>query len=193
MSLGEIAKRIEKCKACPLYKTCTKKVPGEGPKDARVFLVGEAPGRVEDETGRPFVGAAGKFLNELLLSAGLSRERVFIGNLVKCRPPGNRDPTEEEINACAHFLDEQLSVVRPRVIVTLGRFSSEYIFQKYGLKWGKISDMHGKVFNIHTLFGLLLIIPMYHPAAGLYHGETKKKIEEDWAALKELLSNGKVI
>jgi len=184
ISLESIARDINKCSKCSLSKTCNKKVPGSGSSTARIMLIGEAPGRNEDMLGKPFVGAAGKFLDELLAHAGLTRKDVFIGNMVKCRPPGNRDPTNQELDACSPFLDEQLSVIKPEVIIPLGRFAMSYMLDKYHLPNGRISELHGKIFNVNTLFGSLKLIPMYHPAAGLYQGSTKEKIIDDWKNLR---------
>ncbi len=190
-TLEEIARQIEECKACPLYKTRNKPVPGEGPEDAKIMLVGEAPGRNEDLQGRPFVGQAGKFLDELLDLAGLSREEVFIGNVVKCRPPGNRDPLPSEILACRHWLEEQFQVISPRVVVSLGRFSLAFFQEKFGIGKEPISKIHGKPIRIDTLVWHGWLVPMFHPAAGLYRGEVKAKIVEDWKALQEFFSKFK--
>ncbi len=188
-SLEEIAGKIELCQKCPLYKTRNKPVPGEGPSDARVMLVGEAPGRNEDLTGRPFVGQAGKFLDQLLGLAGLSREEVFIGNVVKCRPPGNRDPLPMEIEACSPWLDMQFQVISPIVVVTLGRFSMRHFQDRFQLAQDSISKVHGRPTRIDTLVWHGWLVPMYHPAAGLYRGEVKEKIVEDWKKFGQFLSS----
>ncbi len=185
--LADIAREIENCKACPLWRTRTKPVPGEGPENAKIMLVGEAPGRKEDLTGRPFVGAAGKFLDELLALAGLSREEVFIGNVVKCRPPGNRDPFPSEIQACKPWLEKQFQVISPRVVVTLGRFSLTFFQEKFGLPRDSISKIHGRQIRVDTLTWHGWLVPMYHPAAGLYRGEVKQAIIEDWKRFGEFL------
>ncbi len=187
MDLDEIAKKIEECRACPLWQTRTKPVPGEGPSNAEIMLVGEAPGRNEDLTGRPFVGAAGKFLDELLALAGLSRQDVFIGNVVKCRPPNNRDPLPIEIQACSPWLDMQFQVIQPRFVVTLGRFSLGYFQEKFGLPRESISKIHGQPIKVDTLVWHGYLVPMYHPAAGLYRGEVKQLIIEDWKKFGEFL------
>ncbi len=185
--LNDIAKEIEGCKACPLWQTRTKPVPGEGPEDAEIMLVGEAPGRNEDLTGRPFVGAAGKFLDELLSLAGLSRNDVFIGNVVKCRPPGNRDPLPAEIQACKPWLEKQFSAINPRVVVSLGRFSLSFFQEKFGLPGESISKIHGVPRRIDTLVWHGWLVPMYHPAAGLYRGEIKQAIIQDWKRFGEFI------
>ena len=181
-SLEKIEKEIKECKKCPLYKTRKNAVPGEGGFQRRIMFVGEAPGRREDELGRPFVGAAGKFLDELLASIGLSRKDVYITNIVKCRPPGNRDPTDEEIKLCSPYLDRQIAIMKPRIICPLGRFSAKYILEKFGFEMGKISKIQGKVFE-----GNILILPMYHPAAALYHQNLKNELYKSFEVLKSLL------
>ncbi len=181
-SLEKIEKEIKGCKKCPLYKTRKNAVPGEGGFQRRIMFVGEAPGRREDELGRPFVGAAGKFLDELLASIGLSRKDVYITNIVKCRPPGNRDPTDEEIKLCSPYLDRQIAVMKPRIICPLGRFSAKYILEKFGFEMDKISRVQGRVFE-----GEFLILPMYHPAAALYHQDLKNELYKSFEVLKSLL------
>jgi len=178
-SLEQIAGEIRVCTRCELHRTRTKSVPGEGPGDARVMLIGEAPGWNEDQQGRPFIGAAGKFLDELLAAAGLTRSEVFITNVVKSRPPGNRDPLPDETVACAPFLERQIEVIDPEVIVTLGRFSMA--------KWfpgERISRIHGQPKRV----GRRLIVPMYHPAAALHQQSLKATIQEDFGRLPRFLA-----
>ena len=179
-ALARIADEIVACARCELHKTRTKSVPGEGPADARIMLIGEAPGWNEDQQGRPFVGAAGRFLEELLASAGLTRGEVFITNVVKSRPPGNRDPLPDEIAACAPFLERQIEVIDPDVIVTLGRFSMARWFPGE-----RISKIHGQP----KRDGRRLIVPMYHPAAALHQSALRSAIEEDFAKLPKLLAD----
>ena len=177
--LDEIAAEIRVRTRCELHRTRTNSVPGEGPADARIMLIGEAPGWNEDQQGRPFIGAAGKFLEELLAAAGLKRSDVFITNVVKSRPPGNRDPLPDEIAACAPFLQRQIDTIDPDVIVTLGRFSMA--------KWfpgERISRIHGQPKND----GKRLIVPMYHPAAALHQQALKATILEDFAKLPRILA-----
>lgn len=177
--LDEIAAEIRVCTRCELHRTRTNSVPGEGPADARIMFIGEAPGWNEDQQGRPFVGAAGKFLEELLGAAGLKRSDVFITNVVKSRPPGNRDPLPDEIVACAPFLQRQIDTIDPDVIVTLGRFSMA--------KWfpgERISRIHGQP----KKDGKRLIVPMYHPAAALHQQALKSTILEDFAKLPRILA-----
>jgi uracil-DNA glycosylase len=181
IKLLEIAKEIVVCPRCELARTRTKAVPGEGNPNAQIMLIGEGPGWHEDQQGRPFIGAAGKFLNELLAIAGLDRESVFITNVVKCRPPGNRDPMPDEIAACApYYLDRQIDVIDPAVIVTLGRFSMARWFPGE-----KISKIHGQP----KRDGKRLIVPMYHPAAALHQSALRGAIEDDFAKLPKILAD----
>jgi DNA polymerase len=178
-ALAQIAQEIEGCMRCELHRTRTKSVPGEGPADARIMLIGEAPGWNEDQQGRPFVGAAGKFLEELLASAGMVRGDVFITNVVKSRPPGNRDPLPDEIAACAPYLERQIEVIDPDVILTLGRFSMARWFPGE-----RISRIHGQPKRV----GRRLIVPMYHPAAALHQQALKATIQQDFSKLPQILA-----
>ena len=178
-ALEQIADDIRVCERCELHRTRTKSVPGEGPADAKVMLIGEAPGWNEDQQGRPFVGAAGKFLEELLAKAALRRSDVFITNVVKSRPPGNRDPLPDEIAACAPYLDRQIEVIDPDVIVTLGRFSMARWFPGE-----RISRIHGQSKRV----GRRVIVPMYHPAAALHQQALRTTIEEDFSRLPKILA-----
>jgi DNA polymerase len=154
-------------------------VPGEGPANAAIMLIGEGPGFHEDRTGRPFVGAAGQFLDELLGLAGLKRDDVFITNIVKCRPPGNRDPRSEEIDACKGYLDRQIAIIKPKVIVTLGRHS----MARY-LPGAKISAIHGQAKRI----GGQWVVAMYHPAAALHQPALRREVEDDFRKLPKLIA-----
>ena len=168
------------CVSCDLSKQRTQVVPGEGAENAEVLFIGEAPGFNEDQQGRPFVGAAGGFLDELLRSVGLSRETVYIANVVKCRPPGNRDPLPNEIQTCKPWLEKQIEIIQPRVIVTLGRFSlARYIPGE------SISKVHGRERRV----GDKLVFPMYHPAAALHQGSLRRVIEEDMQKLPDVLAS----
>ncbi len=177
--LDEVAAEVRVCPLCELARTRTHAVPGEGPPRARVMLIGEGPGWHEDQQGRPFVGNSGKFLNELLAAAGLEREDVFITNVVKCRPPGNRDPLPDEIAACSGYLDRQIQAINPDIIVTLGRFSMARWFPGE-----RISKIHGQA----KRDGRRLIVPMYHPAAALHQGALRGAITDDFAKLPKLLA-----
>lgn len=173
-----VASEVRGCPKCPLAKSRVKAVPGEGPADARVMLIGEAPGFHENQQGRPFVGPSGQFLSELLAAAGLKREDVFITNVVKCRPPGNRDPQPEEIAACSDYLSRQTAAIKPRVIVTLGRYSMSRFFPGQA-----ISRIHGQPRRI----GSLIVFPMYHPAAALHQPTLRKTLLDDMAKLPAIL------
>ena len=179
IELEQVAAEVRVCPKCELSRTRTMAVPGEGAPRARVMLIGEGPGWHEDRQGRPFIGNAGKFLDELLAKAGLSRESVFITNVVKCRPPGNRDPLPDEIAACAPYLDRQIAAIDPEIIVTLGRFSMARWFPGE-----RISRIHGQP----KREGGRLIVPMYHPAAALHQGALRGAIEEDFAKLPKILA-----
>jgi DNA polymerase len=178
-SLHQIAIEVAACTKCILHHSRKNAVPGEGPPDAEIIFIGEGPGFHENEQGRPFVGAAGKFLDELLASAGLKREQVFIANVVKCRPPANRDPLPDELDACSEYLERQIQAINPRVIVTLGRYS----MARY-LPNARISDVHGQAMHIKGH----LIVPMYHPAAALHQPSLKTAVERDFAQLPEIIA-----
>jgi DNA polymerase len=179
IKLNEIAAEVRTCPLCELSRSRTHAVPGEGDPDARIMLIGEGPGHHEDQQGRPFIGASGKFLEELLGLAGLTRPDVFITNVVKCRPPGNRDPLPDEISACSGYLDRQIEAINPDVIVTLGRFSMSRWFSGE-----RISRIHGQPRKV----GERLIVPMYHPAAALHQGSIRPQIEDDFRRLPKFLA-----
>jgi uracil-DNA glycosylase family 4 len=176
--LAEIAAEVKTCPKCELSRTRTHAVPGDGNAHAKIMFIGEGPGWHEDQQGKPFVGAAGKFLNELLALADLKREDVFITNVVKCRPPGNRDPMPDEIAACAPYLERQIAAINPDVVVTLGRFSMSRWFPGE-----RISRIHGQPKRVDNR----LIVPMYHPAAALHQSALRGAIEEDFAKLPKIL------
>jgi len=172
--LKAIEEEVAACTACKLHLSRKLAVPGSGSPEADIMFIGEAPGFHENEQGIPFVGAAGRFLDELLGSIDMQREDVFICNVVKCRPPGNRDPEPEEMDACLAYLNRQIQAIQPKVIVTLGRFSMARYFPR-----AKISQIHGqpKVVNGR------LIVPMYHPAAALHQPSLRRTIEDDFSRL----------
>jgi uracil-DNA glycosylase family 4 len=178
-ALTEVYRQIASCQDCELAKHRNKVVPGEGPEDADLLFIGEAPGWNEDQQGRPFVGAAGGFLDQLLASIGLRREQVYIANVIKCRPPQNRDPLPAEIQACSKWLDHQVEIIQPRVIVTLGRYSLAKYFP--GESIGKI---HGKPRKQNDI----IYYPMYHPAAALHQGSLRKIIQEDMLRIPQILT-----
>lgn len=182
-ALDTLAQQISVCTKCELYKGRTHAVPGEGPTHAEIMLVGEGPGATEDKQGRPFVGASGRFLNELLAQAGVTREDVWITNVVKCRPPGNRDPQLDEIETCtSNYLENQIKIVNPSIIVTLGRHSLSRFIQN-----AKITQIHGQMQKIGKRF----IIPMFHPAAALHQERFRPMLLEDFAKLPELLKEAR--
>jgi DNA polymerase len=177
--LSDLAQLIQRCPDCRLCETRTQAVPGEGPEDARIMFIGEAPGFNEDKQGRPFVGAAGKFLDQLLGVAGLSRQTVYITNVVKCRPPNNRDPMPDEIEACRKWLDRQIELIQPEVIVTLGRFSMNRF-----IPGASISRIHG---DPRVVDGIT-VVPMFHPAAALHQERYRSLIVEDFKKLPAILA-----
>jgi DNA polymerase len=178
--MQQVASEVAQCKRCMLHHSRKHAVPGEGPVDAQIMFIGEGPGFHENEQGRPFVGAAGKFLEELLANIGMRREQVFIGNVVKCRPPNNRDPLPEELVACSEYLERQIQAINPKVIVTLGRYSMARFLPN-----AKISEVHGQAFHIKGR----LVVPMFHPAAALHQPSLKPAVERDFTRLPELIAN----
>jgi len=180
--LEAIAEEVKVCTKCKLYKGAKNAVPGEGPADAEIMFIGEGPGFHEDRQGRPFVGAAGKFLEELLGYIDLKREQVFIANVVKHRPPGNRDPEADELEACAGYLERQIKALNPKVIVTLGRYSMARFFPG-----AKISSIHGQAKKVDGR----VVVAMFHPAAALHQPSLKQAIIEDFKKLPTLISSAK--
>lgn len=177
-SLEDVAQQVSVCTDCALSTTRTNAVPGEGPPDAEIMFIGEGPGFHEDRQGRPFVGPAGKFLDALLESSGLSREEVFIANVVKCRPPNNRDPLPGEISACRKYMDRQIELINPKVVVTLGRYSMARFLPNQ-----TISKTRGRARMVEGR----QVYPIYHPAAALHNGNLKRVIEEDFKAIPGLV------
>ena len=178
-TLRQIRDEVRLCELCPLHQFRKLAVPGEGPAEAQVMLIGEGPGYNENEQGKPFVGQAGKFLDELLQTAGLNRQQVFITNVVKCRPPGNRDPEPSELQTCRRYLDAQIAAIQPKVIVTLGRFSMARFIEN-----GRISQIHGLSHQVNGQ----LVVTMYHPAAALHQPDLRGQVLSDFARLKDLLN-----
>ncbi len=181
-TLVQVAKEVVVCKKCDLWRSRKNAVPGEGPANAEIMLIGEGPGFHENEKGRPFVGAAGNFLNELLAQAGLERSDVFITNVVKCRPPGNRDPLPDEIATCDQYLERQIEAINPKIIITLGRYS----MGKF-MPGAKISTVHGQMRKVGDRF----VIAMFHPAAALHQAAIKPAIMKDFAQLPKLLEQAR--
>jgi DNA polymerase len=181
-SISRIAQEVSVCTKCVLHESRKKSVPGDGPATAEIMFIGEGPGFHENEQGHPFVGASGKFLDQLLAQAGVTREDVFIANVVKCRPPGNRDPLPDELAACSIYLEAQIEAIDPSIIVTLGRFSMSRFFPG-----AKISAVHGQMQKIGERF----VIPMFHPAAALHQAALKPSILGDFAKLPEQLNEAR--
>ncbi len=174
----DVRKQVAGCTKCKLNLSRNKVVPGEGPANSQIMFIGEAPGFHENNQGQPFVGAAGSFLDELLAKAGLKREEVFITNVIKCRPPANRDPEPEELEACRPYLDAQIEAINPKVIVTLGRFSMAYFIEN-----GKISAIHGHPRIVNGR----LVVPMYHPAAALHQPALRSTLLEDFNKIPDFI------
>ncbi len=181
-----LIEEIRSCTKCDLHRTRRNPVPGEGPRDARLMFVGEAPGQKEDEEGRPFVGAAGKLLTELLERNGIKRSEVYITNVVKCRPPGNRDPTEEEVAACSPYLFRQIMLIKPKIIVCLGRHSARLLFSEAGLPFRGISSARGKPHNVFIRGVPVTLFATYHPAAALYNPRLRSILEKDFETIGKL-------
>ncbi len=177
--LNDIAAQVRVCTRCRLCQGRTNAVPGEGPADAQVMFIGEGPGYQEDRQGRPFVGPAGQLLNQLLLTAGLRRPQVFITNIVKCRPPENREPRPDEVEACREYLDGQIAIIQPRLLCLLGRPATQTLLDP----GATMSKMHGRVFERDGLY----FMPIYHPAAALHNPNMRAPVEHDFAALGEFL------
>ena len=184
--LKKIKDDVIACKKCSLYKTRKYPVIGEGNHQAKIMFVGEAPGAQENMTGRPFCGAAGKILDELLNSVGIKRNVVYIANILKCRPPINRDPEENEISACSPFLERQIEIIQPEIICPLGRYAMNFLMGKFNLEEDiePIGKIHGKVFKTKKR---LFLIPFYHPAVAAYNMNMKKTLEDDFKILKNYI------
>jgi len=185
----KISEQITNCSKCDLNKTRNNAVPGSGSIDTDILFIGEAPGRNEDLKGKPFVGRAGKILDDLIESIGLKREDIFITNIIKCRPPNNRNPQKNEIKTCTPYLEKQIEIINPKIICPLGSFASSYILEKYNQKIEKISKIHGGKIVIKNIYGNLIIIPLYHPAVATYNPNTKVILLEDFKKIKECLKN----
>jgi len=196
--LQEIRDQVVNCRKCPLYRERHCPVVGEGNHRAQIMFIGEAPGRQEDASGHPFCGAAGQILNQVLEAIGLKREDVYIANILKCRPPGNRNPLAEEIKACGPYLNRQIEIIQPQVICPMGNFATQYLIKKYGLEPlasqnGKllgISRLRGRVFETNDLLGpSRKIVPLYHPAVATYNANLKPALIKDYQVAADLLKN----
>jgi len=182
--MDALAAEVKTCGKCELGRLCRNPVPGEGSLNAAVMFIGEAPGYWEDLKGRPFVGAAGKLLDEMLSKIGLSRSEVYIANILKCRPPENRDPLPMEVKTCTPYLDRQIEIIEPKFIVALGRHSASYILAKAGFEVGGITELRGKVYEAELLGFRVFVIPTYHPAAALYNVRYRDQLENDFRLLR---------
>ena len=189
--IRKIEEEIRNCRKCPLYQSRTNPVPGEGSLTPKIFFIGEAPGAQEDKTGRPFVGAAGKLLTSLIEEIGLSREDVYITNVVKCRPPGNRDPSIEEIEACKPYLIRQLKLMKPSLIVTLGRHAAKVISEFMNKKFRSMTREHGKVYKVNILGFETIVVHTYHPAAALYNPGLLNNLKDDFKIIEDVLKGGR--
>jgi DNA polymerase len=188
--LEAVAAEIMVCPRCRLSATRKKAVPGEGSAQSRVMFVGEGPGRNEDLEGRPFVGQSGKFLDTLLTESGLIRNEVFVCNVARCRPPENRDPLPDEIEACTPYLNRQIALIKPKLIVSLGKHSTAYVLSKAKLPFDSITKTRGKLYET-KLWGMqITIFPTFHPAAALYNGKYKDQLVEDFRLLGKNLGQG---
>lgn len=181
--LSNIKEKVLLCKECPLYKGRKFPVIGMGNHKAKIMFIGEAPGKNEDLTGAPFCGRSGKILDELLKSIGLDRPSVYITNIIKCRPPMNRDPEEKEIKACSEYIERQIEIINPRIISTLGRYSMKFIMEKFGLEKeiDAISNIHGRLFES----GDKRIVAFYHPAVAVYNQNMYDTLKKDFKMLKK--------
>lgn len=185
--MKKIKEEVVNCKKCPLFQKRNLPVVGEGSHEAKIMFIGEGPGANEDATGRPFCGKAGSILNELLESIRIDREKVYITNILKCRPPNNRDPREEEIKACTPYLKRQIKIIDPEVLCPLGRHAMYFIMDQYGLQGQikAISKIHGQVFKAKNLLEEIKIIPFYHPAVATYNPNKLPLLKKDFEILKE--------
>jgi DNA polymerase len=186
--LEKLGLKVEKCQKCELWKTRNKSVFGEGPENAKILLIGLGPGYYENQKGIPFVGLAGQYLNKLLKLAGWKRKDVYITNIMKSYLPENR-ATTKQIQACTPFLDKQIDIIGPELIILLGNVATEYIFKKYGLSLSSMSNLHGRIFSVSSLFRIIKIVPMYHPAAALRNPSLRDTIANDWKAIPKKIDN----
>ena len=185
--MQDLIEEVNNCKLCKLCDNVKNRVIGEGNLNAKLVLVGEAPGRREDEAGRPFVGSSGKLLDNILERAGLKREEIYISNVVKCRPPDNRKPTKKEVMACSVHLEKQLEIIKPKIIAPMGNSAVEHVFNLFKLEKMLISGAHGKNFSIDTEWGKVIIVPLYHPAAAIYNRKLYSNLLVDLVELKKIL------
>ncbi len=185
--MNRITASIRSCMDCELAQSRIKAVIGAGNLDSRIVLIGEAPGRKEDESGLPFVGSAGKLLDKLLATAGIARDDIFIGNILKCRPPKNRRPKKTEVKQCEEYLMKQLEVISPDIIAPMGNSALSYFQERLGLEKQVIGDVHGKVFEVDAPWGNVKMVPLYHPAAAIYRRHLLVELETDMKSIGALV------
>lgn len=185
--IQKIKTKLISCDRCTLCNQAKNKVFGEGKIDSPLVLIGEAPGRNEDEQGKPFVGYAGRLLDELLGKNGLTREKIFITNIIRCRPPKNRRPLKTEVEACSSHLNELLNIIKPKIIAPMGNSAINYFFNKMGLERKEIGEIHGVPINANLSFGEIIIFPLYHPAAAIYNRKLFSTLKEDFKKMVKIL------
>ena len=181
--IEELSREINSCKKCELWKTRNKPLVGDGPVDAKILMIGESPGYNEDLQNKAFVGDAGRILDQLLGLINLKRNDIYITNILKCHPPKNHNPNRQEIDSCIGYLYRQIDIIKPKIIITLGKYASKEIFNKFNLEFTRISELHGKLFEV----GKVKIIPLYHPAVACYHNEMINILEDDFMKLRAVL------
>jgi len=182
--MEKIKEDVLACKRCPLYQGRKFPVIGQGNHNAKIIFIGEAPGAKEDASGVPFCGRSGEFLNELLGHIGLKREDVYITNIIKCRPPQNRDPKESEIECCKNYIERQIEIIKPKIICSLGRHSMNFVMNNLGIDNKEtISSLHGRVFD-----GKYVFIPLYHPAVAIYNSNMKETLKKDFEIIKKYVN-----
>ena len=187
INIKNLNKSIKSCDKCDLWKSKNNYVVGNGSENSDIFFIGEAPGYNEDLKGIPFIGKAGKILDSLLHSIEIDRGEVYITNILKCRPPKNRNPLQKEIELCTKYLDKEIELIKPIIISTLGNFSSNFIFNKFKLDFDKISNIHGKIFPINSVNDKLYLIPQYHPAIAVYNPNNINILKEDFKNIKYII------
>ena len=185
-SYRQLKLEVEKCRKCDLWRESKHHILGEGPLNSKIMLVGLGPGYHENIEGRPFVGAAGKLLNNLLTLAGLERGEVYITNVIKCYLPDNK-AADEQVKTCGQYLDRQIDLLKPKVIVALGSVATKYLFEKHGLQYTSMDKLHGRILKVESLTCNRFIVAMYHPASALYNPSMKEVLEKDWKKLGEAL------
>ena len=187
--MKKIEQEVRNCRKCELWRTRNKPLVGDGSVNAEIMLIGESPGYNEDLQGKAFVGEAGKILDSLLDLVNLKRKDIYITNVLKCHPPRNHNPNRQEIDSCIGYLYKQIEIIKPRIILTLGKFASKEIFDKFNLEFSRISELHGKIYEAETIFGAAKIIPLYHPAVACYHNEMLDVLKKDFEKLGSLIKN----